>query len=94
VSRAVRLAAWALLCAALSVYSVRGLDFSTDILNFMPDGHGAELAQISRELAHSDLARTMVLTLTADEPARSPTAGCAHGPCVCAPRSHSPCRRS
>jgi predicted exporter len=71
VSRAVRLAAWALLCAALSVYSVRGLDFSTDILNFMPDGHGAELAQISRELAHSDLARTMVLTLTADEPARA-----------------------
>ncbi|HTO06238.1 MAG TPA: MMPL family transporter [Myxococcota bacterium] len=70
-SRGVRLGAWALLCAALALYGVRGLDFSTDILNFMPDGHGAELAQISRELARSDLARTMVLTLSADDPSRA-----------------------
>jgi len=71
VSRGARLAAWAVLCAALTAYSVRGVDFSTDILNFMPDGHGAELAQISRELANSDLARTMILTLSADDPARA-----------------------
>jgi len=71
VSRGARLAAWALFCAGLSLYCLRGLDFSTDILNFMPDGRGAELAQISRQLAHSDLARTMVLTLGAQDPERA-----------------------
>jgi predicted exporter len=71
VSRGARLLAWTVLCALLAVYSIRGLDFSTDILNFMPDGRGAELAQISRQLAQSDLARTMVLTLSAQDPARA-----------------------
>ena len=62
-SRAARLAAWAALCLALAAWSAGKIEFSTDITNFMPDGQGAELAQISRELARSDLARTMVLTL-------------------------------
>jgi predicted exporter len=71
VSRAARLAAWAAFCAALLFFSARRVEFSTDITNFMPEGHGAELAQISRELARSELARTMVLSLTADDPARA-----------------------
>jgi predicted exporter len=71
VSRVARLVAWAALGAALLWYSASRIEFSTDITNFMPDGHGAELAQISRELARSDLARTMVLTLSADDPARA-----------------------
>jgi len=71
VSRAARLVAWAALGAALSWYCASRIEFSTDITNFLPDGRGAELAQISRELARSDLARTMVLTLGADDPARA-----------------------
>ncbi len=70
-SRGARLAAWAALCAALLAWSAGRIEFSTDITNFMPDGRGAELAQISRELARSDLARTMVLTVGADDPARA-----------------------
>jgi predicted exporter len=71
VSRRARLIAWAALGIALFVYSARHITFTTDITNFLPDGHGAELAQISRELVHSDLARTMVLSIGADEPARA-----------------------
>jgi predicted exporter len=71
VTRGVRLALWAVLCAALGLYSLRGMEFSTDITNFMPDGNGAELARVSRELVQSDLARTMVLTLHAEDPARA-----------------------
>ncbi len=70
-SRAARLMAWAALGAALLWYCASHIEFSTDITNFMPDGRGAELAQISRELARSDLARTMVLTLGAEDPARA-----------------------
>lgn len=70
-SRAARLAIWAALGAALLAWSADRIEFSTDITNFMPDGEGAELAQISRELARSDLARTMVLTLSAGDPARA-----------------------
>ena len=69
--RRARLTAWAALCIALFVYSARHITFTTDITNFMPDGRGTELAQISRELIHSDLARTMVLTIGADDPARA-----------------------
>jgi len=72
--RLARLAGWAVLCAALGLYSWSRIDFSNDITNFLPDGHGAELAQISTELARSDLARTMILTLHADDPARATAA--------------------
>lgn len=70
-SRPVRLAAWALLCALLLVYTARHLTFSTDITHFMPDGSGSELARVSRELAQSELARTIALTIGADDPARA-----------------------
>jgi len=71
VSRAIRLAAWAGLCALLFVYTARHLTFSSDITNFMPDGSASDLAHISRELAQSDLTRTMALTIGADDPARA-----------------------
>ena len=70
-NRRARLVAWAALGIALFVYSARHITFTTDITNFLPEGRGAELARISRELVHSDLARTMVLTIHADEPARA-----------------------
>ena len=69
--RLARLAGWAVLCAGLGLYSWRGIDFSNDITNFLPDGRGAELAEISTQLAKSDLARTMMLTLHADDPAHA-----------------------
>ena len=68
-SRRARLVAWAALGLALFAYSASRITFSTDITNFLPDGRGAELAQISRELVRSDLARTMVLSIGADDPA-------------------------
>ena len=70
-TRRLRLLLWAALAVALLVYNARHLSFVTDITNFMPDGSGSELARLSRELAHSDLARTMALTIGADEPARA-----------------------
>jgi predicted exporter len=69
VSRAARLAAWAALTVALLAYSAAHLEFSTDITHFLPDGEGAELAQISRELTQSELTRTVVLSISADDPA-------------------------
>jgi predicted exporter len=71
VSRRARVVAWAVLSVALFVYTARHITFTTDITNFMPDGRGAELARISRELIHSDLTRTMILTISAAEPARA-----------------------
>lgn len=70
-SRRARLVAWAALGLSLFAYSASRITFSTDITNFLPDGRGAELAQISRELVRSDLARTMVLSIGADDPARA-----------------------
>lgn len=70
-SRGFRLAAWAGLCALLLVYTARHLSFSTDITHFMPDGSASELAHLSRELAQSDLTRTMALTIGAEDPARA-----------------------
>jgi predicted exporter len=69
--RRLRLLAWAALAAILLVYIARHVTFVTDITNFMPDRSASELAGLSRELAHSDLARTMVLTIGAPEPARA-----------------------
>lgn len=70
-TRALRLSLWAIVLAGLATYSARHLSFATDITNFMPDGSGSELAQLSRQLAHSDLARTMVLTVGAQQPGRA-----------------------
>jgi predicted exporter len=74
VTRPLRLLLWAALAVMLLVYNARHLTFVTDITNFLPDGSGSELARLSRELAHSDLARSMALTIGADDPARAITA--------------------
>ena len=70
-TRRYRLLAWTIAGVLLAVYIARHLTFVTDITNFMPDGSASELAGLSRELAHSDLARTMVLTIGGPEPARA-----------------------
>jgi predicted exporter len=70
-TRVARLALWAVAFVLMSAYCLRSVEFTTDITNFLPDGRGAEPARISRELAHSDLARTMVLSIGADETARA-----------------------
>jgi len=71
VTRRLRLLAWAALGVLLGVYIARHITFVTDITNFLPDGSRSELARLSRELVHSALARTMVLTLHAEEPGRA-----------------------
>jgi predicted exporter len=71
VSRRIRLALWASVFALMAAYCHRNVEFTTDITSFLPDGRGAEPARISRELAHSDLARTMVLSIGASETPRA-----------------------
>ena len=70
-TRRLRLLLWTGVFVVLAVYIARHITFVTDITNFLPDGSGSELASLSRELVHSDLARTMVLTVGADDPARA-----------------------
>jgi predicted exporter len=70
-TRRLRLLGWALFAALLLAYDARHLSFVTDITNFLPDGSRSELARLSRELAHSELARSMALTIGADDPARA-----------------------
>ncbi len=70
-TRRLRLLLWTALGVLLAVYIARHISFVTDITNFLPDGSSSELARLSRELAHSELARSMVLTIHADEPARA-----------------------
>ena len=70
-TRAWRLAAWAAAFVLASAYAIQRVEFTTDITNFLPDGRGAEPARISRELAKSDLARTMVVSIGSADPASS-----------------------
>ena len=70
-NRRLRLLLWTGVFVLLAVYIARHITFVTDITNFMPDGSGSELASLSRELVHSDLARTMVLTVGAEDPTRA-----------------------
>ncbi len=50
------------------VYCATHLSIGTDITNFMPDGGRAKLAALSRKLANSELTRTMVISVGADDP--------------------------
>lgn len=70
-TRPLRLLLWAALAVGLLFYNARHLSFVTDITNFLPDGSGSELARLSRELVHSDLARSMALTIGAQDPGRA-----------------------
>lgn len=74
-NRRARLLAWFAACALLAAYCARGVEFSTDITNFLPDGEGAGAARLSRELSHSDLARTMVLSVGTEGDADAGTDG-------------------
>jgi predicted exporter len=53
--------------AALGWWAVRHVDLSTDISRFMPAESDAELASLASLLADSDLTRTMILTVGADD---------------------------
>lgn len=52
---------------AMVAYCAANLEIGTDITKFMPDGSGASLATLSRRLANSELTRTMVLSIAADD---------------------------
>ncbi|HYC57323.1 MAG TPA: hypothetical protein VEL28_20495, partial [Candidatus Binatia bacterium] len=49
--------------AALALFCARGLDFKSDITNFMPDAESADLALLAGYMTRSDLARTVFLTV-------------------------------
>lgn len=53
------------------------LHIGTDITNFMPDGGRAKLAALSRKLSNSELTRTMVISVGADDPATATAAAAA-----------------
>ncbi|MBL9100121.1 MAG: MMPL family transporter [Myxococcales bacterium] len=67
--RAIRAAIGFVLLAVLVVVCWRRLAVTTDITHFMADETDAKLAGISRELAQSELTRTMILSVQADDPA-------------------------
>ncbi len=50
-------------------YCATHLDFSTDVTSFLPSESDAELAALASRLADSELTRTMILTLGAEDPA-------------------------
>ncbi|HKA15524.1 MAG TPA: MMPL family transporter [Myxococcota bacterium] len=54
--------------AALAAWAVAHVDLSTDISRFMPDQSDVELASLASLLADSELTRTMILTVGADDP--------------------------
>lgn len=67
--RSNRVALWAVLgvTAAAIAYDVAAFEITNDITSFMPPGEERELGRISSALSRSDLSRTMVLTVGADE---------------------------
>jgi len=67
----IALAALVALGVVSSVYAALRLDVTTDITHFLPSGKTRELAALSRDLAGSELTRTLVLTLEADSEERA-----------------------
>ncbi len=57
--------------AGMAFVAFTRLDVSTDITNMMPSGTAGTLAQLSRELTQSELARSMVLSIEADTTAQA-----------------------
>lgn len=55
------------LVVALASYVVLNFDVTTDISHFLPDSADGELATISRQIADSELSRTMILALEAPD---------------------------
>lgn len=52
-------------------YVVARFEVTTDVSEFLPDAEGRALAQLSREIADSELSRTLVLTLEAADQAEA-----------------------
>jgi len=61
----------AITLAVLATYAVLQLRVSTDISHFLPGADEARLAEISTQLAHSTLTRTVILSLEAPTPEES-----------------------
>ena len=65
-----RRALWLFVLAmtAMAVYGVLHFELSTDVTNFMPEDSREEFAVLASRLADSELTRTMILTLGAEDP--------------------------
>lgn len=57
--------------AAMAVYCARALEVSTEITHFLPGSDDRRLAQIARNLADSDLTRTLILSIEAPDQERA-----------------------
>jgi predicted exporter len=66
-----QLAFGAVVVAALGAFVAARMTVVTDITSFLPAGDDPTLSQLSREIASSELSRTMVLTLEAPDPDRA-----------------------
>ena len=62
-----RLVAGGLLFLALLAYVVLHFRVTTDISHFLPDESGGTLSALSREIANSELSRTMILAIEAKD---------------------------
>lgn len=60
-----RLAAVAAIVLALGAYVAARFEVTTDVTEFLPDAEDRALASLSREIADSELSRTMILALEA-----------------------------
>jgi len=60
-------ALFAVAVAGMLAYCATHLELSTDVTNFLPEGSASELADLASRLADSELSRTMVLTVGADD---------------------------
>jgi predicted exporter len=61
--------------ALLLAFVAARLEVSTDVLAFLPAGEQREVAEISREIAGSELTRTIIVTVEADSVDRAVEAG-------------------
>ncbi len=66
--RGLRAAIGFVLLAALALVCWRRIAVTTDITHFLADETDAKLAGISRQLAQSELTRTMILDISGDDP--------------------------
>ncbi len=66
-SKRLRLVLGFLLFAALALYVGLNFRVTTDITHFLPNAAGDEVAALSREIADSELSRTMILAIEATD---------------------------
>ncbi len=68
-TRRARLALGAAAIAALGLFVATQFAITADVTHFLPEGNDERLARLSRALATSEMARTMVLLFEGDDPA-------------------------